>query len=444
MASIFSLNNSINSGQLDVAISQLLLLGTDKSMEVLDVGDIKFDFDVPDSGNDAKSLYVRIGDSTMTVRNSLTDGTDFYGLVDGNGLNPFKTAFTLTANSGSVYNFSFYSYRSDVKINEKDRTCSIKLRPIYYGGKGVNDYFRGNVDGLDPVGDGYSSKAYISNEENTNVVSSGRFIIDTLKSFSGYNDYIFESNTHVYSNVYSNGVGYNLIADPQLPSGDRLVPDAVVADSMLDTLFVLAGADGAIFGTSFNKNFYVRRVSDNNKVTISYSDIEDIESDPKDYEYETINVTSLGGNDYDLNSLYSTSEETYNDLANKTFSFTAKISLNLYGQWRNNVQPNPPVGSYYSNVFFLGDDGQGSKINVAPSVTGYAAALGADGESRISLTVFGIDTILPWTPFEISSTLSGSLPSGIENRHSGIVYRPSSLVYLLKEDKIKIKAYKIG
>lgn len=431
-------------GVLSITMDQIFGYTTNTTVHVLDVGDVKFDFDIAESETDATSIYSRIGDCTMVVRNELGNGDDFYNKLQIIGVNPFRIKFSLTANSGSSYDFYFYAFKNDVKIAEKDRSCSIKLRPIYYGGKGGGDYFNGTVGDLDPVGDGYTSNAYIDNEENTLVVSSGRFIRDALKSFSGVNNFILVSDAHQDVDSYTNGVAYNLVGDPFPPSGDTLVDPAGVAVSMLDVVLNFAGEEGAIFGTSFNQNFYVKRVSTANKVTLSYEDIEDISSEKSEYKYRSISVTSSGGLAYDTTSLSDTTTGNYNPLSQKTFSFTSRVTLGLNGQWRTNVQLNPPTGNYVSNVFYLGSDGQGTDVDTEDSVTGYAAALGADMSDRIELTVFGFDKVFPWTPFEISTSSDSALPSGISDRHSGIVFRPTSLVYSFKDDNIKIKAYKIA
>jgi hypothetical protein len=440
---ISSTDNQTAAGSLTIVIDQVYGYTNSTTVDVLDVGDIKFDFDIADSETDATSIYSRIGDCTMKIRNILGNGDDFYDEIKQTSTNPFRIKFTLNANSGSSYDFYFYAYKNDVKITEMDRSCHIKLRPIYYGGKSGQNYFDGTIDGLDPVGDGYTSNAYISNEENTLVVSSGRFIRDALKSFSGVDSLILISDAHEDTNTYTNGVAYNLVGDPFPPSGDNAVV-AVSSASMLDVVLNFAAEEGAIFGSSFNQNFYVKRVSTNNKVTITYADIEDLSSEQSEYKYRTISVTSSGGLAYDSSQLSDTTTVNYNLLSQKTFSFNSAVTLGLYGEWRTNVQPNPPLGSYYNNVFFLGSDGQGTKVDTIDSVSGYAAALGADMSDRIELTVFGFDKILPWTPFEISSSTSSFLPDGISDRHSGIVFRPTSLVYSFKEDKVKIKAYKIA
>lgn len=440
---ITSTGNQTAAGSLSITMDQIFGYTTNTTVDVLDVGDIKFDFDIADSETDATSIYSRIGDCTMKIRNILGNGDDFYDEIKQISTNPFRIKFTLDANSGSSYDFYFYAYKNDVKISEMDRSCQIKLRPIYYGGKSGQNYFDGTISGLDPVGDGYTSNAYIDNEENTLVVSSGRFIRDAMKSFSGIDSLILISDAHEDTNTYSNGVAYNLVGDPFPPSGDNAVV-AVSSASMLDVVLNFAAEEGAIFGTSFNQNFYVKRVSTNNKVTLTYADIEDLSSEQSEYKYRSISVTSSGGTAYDTSSLSDTTTVNYNLLSQKTFSFNSAVTLGLYGEWRTNVQLNPPVGPYYNNVFYLGSDGQGTKVDTTDSVSGYAAALGADMSDRVELTVFGFDKVLPWTPFEISSSTSSFLPSGISDRHSGIVFRPTSLVYSFKEDKIKIKAYKIA
>lgn len=440
---ISSTGNDVAAGSLSVVIDQMFGYTTNTTVDVLEVGDLKFDFDIASSETDATSIYSRIGDSTLKIRNKLGNGDDFFNIIKLISTNPFRVKFELTANSGSTYDFYFYAFKNDVKIVEKDRHCTIKLRPIYYGGKGGGDYFNGTVENVDPAA--YLEDAYIDNEENTQVVASGRFIRDALKSFSGVNDLILISDAHQDIVSFSNGVAYNLVGDPFPPSGDTLVDPDGLAASMLEVLLNFAGEEGAIFGSSFGKNFYVKRASTNNKVTLTFADIEDIETIHTDYQYATISVVSSGGTAYDgVTQLSDNTTTTYNSFSNRTFSFTSKVTLGLNGQWRTNVQLNPPVGNYVNNVFYLGADGQGTDVDTADSVTGYAAALGADLSDRVELTVFGFDKILPWTPFEISSSADTALPSGTSSRHSGIVFRPTSLVYSFNDDTVKVKAYKIA
>lgn len=440
---ITSIGNDVAAGSLSVVIDQVFGYTTNTTVDVLEIGDLKFDFDIAESETDATSIYSRIGDSTLKIRNTLGNGDDFFNTIKLISTNPFRVKFELVANSGSTYDFYFYAFKNDVRIVESDRHCSIKLRPIYYGGKGGGDYFNGTIENVDPSA--YLEDAYIDNEENTQVVASGRFIRDALKSFSGVNDLILISDAHQDITSFSNGVTYNLVGDPFPPSGDTLVDPDGLAVSMLEVLLNFAGEEGAIFGSSFSKNFYVKRASTNNKVTLTFSDIEDIETMHTDYQYATITVVSSGGTSYDgVTQLSDNTTTTYNSLSNRTFSFTSRVTLGLNGQWRTNVQLNPPIGNYVNNVFYLGADGQGTDVDTTDSVSGYAAALGADLSDRVELTVFGFDKILPWTPFEISSSTDVALPSGVSSRHSGIVFRPTSLVYSFNDDKVKVKAYKIA
>lgn len=439
MAVITSSSNKIASGVLGVTISGIASLSSNRTIDVLSVGSIKYDFDVPESGYDVKSLYVRYGDCTISFRDTMDDGSSLYDLVLTATTTPFKIELSLDANSGSTYSFLFYAYRNDVKLDEISRVTEIRMKPLISDGKSVADYFDGGLD-VDPAA--YLKDAYISNEENTKVVASGRFIRDILKSFNNFSGFVLESDSHEDIESFSNGVGYNLVGDPFPPSGDTLVVPSQVAVSALTVLFNFAGEEGAIFGSSFNHNFYVQRTSNASAVNVSYSEIESISVDRSEFEYYTVNVVSSGGTAYDSTSLLNSSSETYNIGAPKRFSFTSLVSCGLYGQWRTNVQPDPPVGNYYSNVFFLGSDGQGTKVDTNVSVDCYAKGIGAEIIERIDITVFGFDAIKPWNTLRIDSA-SGVLPPNLASRYSGSIFRPSALDYSFEDDKIKIRAYRI-
>lgn len=454
MPSIVSTGNSISSGTIDLSIDGLAI-ASDIDCELLSIGDLKYSFDNVGGEKDSNSLFVRAGECSISILDKLGDGTSFFDKAFDLGYETqVKTSLTLTHNDGSTYGFAFYFRRENVEIDEVSGECKIKLLPMFesreQGGTeqfGINSYFNGTLD-VDPSS--YTVDAVTSADptEITQAVSSGRFIKDTLKIYSGFNDFILDSDVHEDITSFTNLQGYNLVGDPDPPSGDTGLVASTT--SILNQVKDFAAREGAFFGYSFNKNFYIQRLKTNNNVSIDVSQIETLGSKITDRLFRSIEVINIAGPSYDGSALNETTSKNYVLGGYKTFRYRSYQYAELTGQYRTSIDlpPSPPAlpedQNTYNNVFFLGASGQGINVDTEASVDAYAAALSATSPRVIKAKIFGINNLFPWNTFNITDSGSSVLRDNFASRYTGIVFRPSILSYSFVNDTIDVTAYEVG
>jgi len=455
MPKIVSTGNVISSGVMSVSMDGFAI-NSDIDCELLSVGDLKYSFDNVGGEKDSNSLFVRAGECSISILDKLGDGSSFFDKVFDLGYETqIKTSFTLAHNSSETYSFVFYFRRENVEVDEVKGECKIKLLPIFNAGEqnnlqqfGINSYFNGTLS-VDPSS--YTVDAVDASEDTkiTQVVSSGRFIKDTLKVYSGFDDFILDSDVHEDITSFTNLEGYNLVGDPDPPSGDTDVVFSTT--SILEQVKDFAAREGAIFGHSFGKNFYVQRLKTNNNVSIEVSHVETLGSKITDRLFRSIDVLSIAGQSYDGSPLEQTTSKNYVLGGYKTFRYRSYQYAELTGQYRDSIDlptvppaQGPEEQTTFNNVFFLGGSGQGISVDTDASVDAYAAALSATSPRVVRAKIFGIDRLFPWNTFNITNNSSSILRDNFAARYTGIVFRPSILSYSFIDDTIDVTAYEIG
>jgi len=454
MPSIVSTGNTVSSGVISVDIDGLAI-SSDISAELIGIGELKYSFDNPGGEKDAKNLFVRAGECSISILDKLGDGTSFFDKAFNLGYETqVKTTISLTTPDSTVYDFVFYFRREDVEVDEIAGECKIKLMPMFESREqnnveqfGINSYFNGTLD-VDPSSYLVDAVTSADPTEVTQAVSSGRFIRDTLKIYSGFNDFVLDSNVHEDTESFVNNQAYNLVGDPDPPSGDTGMVASTT--SMLNQLKDFAAREGAIFGYSFGKNFYSYRLNTDRLVSIDVSQVESLGSTITDRLYRAIEVVNLGSPRFDGQVTNDTTSKDYVLGGYKTFRYASYQYAELTGQYRTSIDlpPSPPAleedQSTFNNVFFLGTGGQGIFVDTEESVDAYAAALSATSPRTIKMRVLGITNLFPWNTFQITNTGSSVLRDNFAERYTGIVFRPSILSYSFVNDTIDVTAYEIG
>ena len=453
MPSIVSTGNAISSGTMALSIDGLAI-SSDIDCELLSIGDLKYSFDNVGGDKDSNSLFVRAGECSISILDKLGDGTSFFDKAFNLGYETqVKASLTLSHNDGNTYGFAFYFRRENVEIDEVAGECKIKLLPMFESREqnnveqfGINSYFNGTLD-VDPSSYLVDAVTSADPTEVTQAVASGRFIKDTLKIYSGFNDFILDSDVHEDIDSFTNLQAYNLVGDPDPPSGDTGMVASTT--SILNQVKDFAAREGAIFGYSFNKNFYVQRLKTNNNVSIDISQIQDLGSRITDRLFRAIEVVNLGSARFDGQITDDTTSKDYVLGGYKSFRYVSYQYAELTGQYRASIDLPPPPQpeeeqATFNNVFFLGAGGQGVFVDTETSVDAYAAALSATSPRVIRATIFGINNLFPWNTFNITDSNSSILRDNFSERYTGIVFRPSILSYSFVNDTIDVTAYEVG
>lgn len=454
MPSISSGANTVASGTLSIVIDGIAV-SSDTTCELLGVGSLKYSFDNLSADKASTSLFVRNGDCSITILDKLGDGSSFFDHAFDLGYETqVKVNMTLVGNDSNTYEFVFYFRRENVKVDEIQGECTVNLLPLFSsktsGGVeqfAIDSYFDGALD-VDPSS--YLVNAVDKSEPTkvTRAVSSGRFIKDAMKVYSGFNSMVLDSDVHQDITSFTNLQPYNLVGDPSPPSGDTGMVASTT--SMLNQVKDFAAREGAIFGYAFNNNFYTYRLNTDSLVSLDASQVLSIGSTITDRVLSSIEVINLAGLRYDDVAMNESTIQSFAIGAYKTFRYNSYQYAELTGQYRTSIDlpPSPPAlpeeQQTYNNVFFLGAGSQGINVDTAATVSAYAAALSATSPRTITLTVNGIANLFPWNTFNITNTGSSSLRDNFADRYTGIVFRPSILSYSFVNDTIDVTAYEIG
>lgn len=435
MATWSSADNEIASGTLDIDITYPD--GNDLQFECLSVGKISYEFDLVEDVEEAKSIGMIMGDCSLTVHDVASDGSSIYELLSddnvayglSNALVNYTVTLELTTPSASTYTFHYYFTKPDVETDDLKRTTKIKLKTFSTTKALVSDYFNGDVfysNGV-AITTGVGANAYDAVEatptKGNKVVLAADFLRDILQTVNSNYTFVLDSedDTLVLSSQASSGNTYALIADDsERPSGVSL--DLTFVDSSsqcFEVVGVMAALEGAIYGSGFNTNFFVNRLSTSNSVSISQDDVGELKVAQSIRQWDEISVN------------YRNSE-----ISTLNFYVPGSKSFSYY--------MTPPTSSDSVNSCYIGNFNGSSFTATAPYIThdvnvasnAYSFSLGATGESKIELTVFGVDKIKPHQVF--------SLDSSFRSRYQGRTFRPTSLEYDLENDEIYIEAYQVA
>jgi len=461
--------------------------------DLLDMSSLQFDFDLAGSDQDVKEVGGIAGAATIKVLDELSNGGSAYdslksaigtysGVKSLNNAPVSNATLYFTPLSGSpTYRFLFDVFFTGVKNDEKTNHTSITLSQRA-SNRNVLTIATNSTNYVPPR---INVTVYNGTSINTitqvqNVITAGDFIqaaVGDLDSQSpstillrkrpagGTSIPFFCNATDISGAIIATN-----LAVPYIPvgsdSGEVFQFSGLDARkvSTVSLLKKMAGMDGAVFGTAFSNNFYTHRTINTSNVTLSVDEVEELSfaEDPR----STFSVSARVTNAYPI---------TVSPLGEQP---VLTNSGNTRAMW--------PFGSQNINVSIsadaLGNDGVLSTsrkpfiyIGVATGLTNInsnlsdliaypafgnaqtftenimtqstqemASAFGALFDNtgnitiplRIEATVQNVQKFQPYQVIKFDS----SLPARYQNKH----FRPSSIEYDLKADKIRVSAYEIA
>lgn len=435
MATWSSADNEIASGTLDIDITYPE--GSDLQFDCLSVGKISYEFDLIEDVEDAKSIGMIMGDCSIKVHDVASDGSSIYALLSddsvayglSNALVNYTVTLELTTPSSSVYNFHYYFTKADVETDDLSRTTSIKLRTFSTTRALVSDYFNGDVSYSNGVAiaTGVGANAYDAFEATVSrgnkVVLAADFVKDILQTVNANYTFVLDSedDTLVLSNSISSNTTYALIADDSEKASGASSDLTSLSSNVecFEVVGAMAALEGAIYGSGFNTNFFVNRLSTANNVEISEDNVGELKVMQSIRQWDEISVN-------------------YRNASVSTLNFYVP------GDKKFSYYMTPQTNSDSVNACYIGNFNGSWFTTTAPYIThdvdaasrAYSYSLGATGESKIELVVFGIDKVKPHQVFSLDSSFS--------SRYQGRTFRPTSLEYDLEKDEIYIEAYQVA
>jgi len=450
--------------------------GMDTNVEITDLGQLTYEFDlVPTQqsgarvGGIAGAMTVKLWDQ-MSNRGSFYDSMEEYiGTYDATNDLTFPRAncnvVWLSTRDDQTYRFPFSLSFSDIGIDERSQTATVKLQPkttnINIGNWGEE---RAPLYVANQVPYVYKILSYVMNIDNCVPTSIAiQDIVGTLDS--GFNvSNIYETATNIgtvqatsrYGTVVTTFDAFPTLARAATLGNGTVFPIFIFngvtstsydpTRSMFDVVKQYAAMEGAIFGSAFNVNFYINRTSNIYNVEFSNNEIADLSFVTVPRAYNTVAYTTRA-----------------NDKIRDGIGFL-NVNIN-YEAWRDapqqqsfdftNYDPYMVIGclefdggvsygySYVSNSgpiesnVAIRDVYQDSLFT--RSFQAFAAPLGITATNRSALrieaTILGADKVRPYEVIKFDNT--------VPIRYQGKHFRPTSLSYDLKADKVKVTAYQI-
>ena len=449
--------------------------GSPVNVDLLDMGPLTYEFDLVGSEDDVVvagiqgDMQIRIDDRTSgassaydVMKADLGDYAGVASLRDAPRAN-VNMNFTPTA-GGSTYGFRFDVQFAGLSFDERTNSTTIRMisrRPEtnvlqWNQNVVVNPSPRVNVSF-------YNGTAI--NSSNQNFATVGDFIETVIKEVDG------QAGTNIYktkipeghatapfprkSDIKYVGIAPANVLAPFIQGFDLA---ATTGEKIYDLLPRFAGYEGAIFGSAFGVNFYTSRSVNIYNATLGAEDIEDVKlaEGPTGLQRVKMSVTnsrnrSLFDDYYYLGNGNGTaagfrfgSQNIAQSIVDAKIGYAGLIGGMIYV---GNVALNSNINTNAIKDLDAATD-RGNRGRFLRNVLNVAARefalsrgviIADDGSinvgSRVDVTVLGSDTVKPHQVIKFDS----SLPGRFQGKH----FRPSSLEYDLKADKIRITAYEI-
>jgi len=446
-----------------------------RNVDLLDVSALRYDFDLIGSEDDTSvagiqgEMQIRVDDLTSVLTSAYDDLKAAVGDYSGveNLSNAPKANATLNftpRGSTTKYTFAFDVDFSGIAFDERTNSTSIRMiprRPTTNAKQWTENVVRNPSPRVNVA---FWNGTAI-NSSNQNFATVGDFI-DTL---------VRELNPDSTTNIYDTRTIPNHETKAFPTRADikytALVPANVLAPfiqgfdlgltiskEIYPLLPRFAGYEGAIFGSAFNVNFYTSRSINSRNQTLTADDVEDVKlvEGPTGLRQVQMNVTNSANqaisDDYFFlgngNGTAAAFPFGSQNIAQKIQDYKAGQTVGtggliyvgnvaLHSNINTNAIPDLDAASdrgnrtiYLENVLNVGAREFALSRGVIIADDG-TINIGA----RIEMTVLGTNTVKPHEVVKFDN----SLPGRFQNRH----FRPSSLEYDLKEDKIRISAYEI-
>jgi hypothetical protein len=457
--------------------------GEETNVVLQDISTIDFEFDlVPTQQTDARVGGIP-GTITVTLWDDMTNRGSFYDALE-NAIGTYEDVTDITyprANCNFIwitrkdsteYKFPFSLSFADIGIDERTRLSTAKLNPKTLNTT-IFEWGENRASSVLPNDIPYYFATYLMNINNG--VMAGYAIYDTISQLNDTFGTIYETaknlatiNVTGYYGTQAVNVGaFPLLNEASNYGNGTIIPQFLfngvstasyidaANTTMVDMVKKFAAMEGAIFGSAFNYNFYINRLTNVNNVVITNTDVTDLSfvSTPRAYNSITYTSrttpnTSVGGIVFTDGESFPNSNVTflaYRDAPQQqSFGFSNYNPWLVYGALQydagatifppyayvNNATPivnNRNILNTYQDALFF------------RSYKAFAAALGVSSTNksamRIELDVLDASKIKPWEVIRFNET--------VPSRYWGKHFRPTSLSYDLKADRVRVTAYEI-
>lgn len=394
------------------------------SARLLDMGNLKYEHDIPNSGTDATAIGVRSGSMDVDIEDFFINSSDTFidtleSAFDYASRPDWWIAFMYWREKGGSYGnpvvFKFSS--KDVEYTEQDKIVTISLNP--YQNTGIIDQ---NVNGffalfyLAGVGAYQFDFSPTGDLTTTDALTAGEFIRVAL--YHGFTQYynqlpiaakdepIVSSGIFVTGSPTSGTEWFVLKNEKDTYDGSTFNKETVI-----QTVGVLASLEGAIYGNGLGVSYYVARSDTSNSVELLWDNV----VNPEKVRFFNSRYRSL---EVTQGNLTETAEST-------TFASDKQINISFEG-----------TGIYKGTISGT-DVTETSKDNtiISEAIVNYPKAFGFQDATALELTYWGIGDIKPYSVL----TFNASAPALYKNKN----FRIRTVEYNFKQDSVKLELYQI-
>jgi hypothetical protein len=400
---------------------------------------IEQDFDLQYESEDLSEIRVNLSEITFEVFDRIGDGKSFLNLVSNMDINDAMTIQS-TVNGRTDY---FIAKRENCQYDWLKRSVTVKAIAALRYDVIVTNYA---IDAGD----------IISGFDNTGAISKEwvlpQNVIEAFLESQG-------------SSVTTVILGRSIYANSIIPS--QVNTNLAFLEGNVDTytkaqniVLKMSVVEGAMMGSMLGYAFYVVRNYDtdttytdgvttvNTMTTIDADDIEDYKIIPFQWnvrEYDTL-FTALNSfsqptpDATDPNNLYVTKEVNAAGIGDLNLRYTlepiAEFEWNSTDNQYEEVFGQSPVSPFYTTELLNWNEDLRDNTREV-----YAYALGVQDDDydvryRLDLTIFGIESVLPFQFIEFGTGISPFVDSK--------KLRPSKMSYDLEANKVSIEGYFIG
>lgn len=487
----------IASGTAIVRIETQGTTTTGVNVEILDVGKIRYMYDIYGTSNLIDAVSAIPGSWSVMVEDELSNLGSLYDSL----YSEIGTWSRVESNTGQlpVANVTLYlkerganDYQptrftldwTGVQYDERNKHLKLACSP-FISQQNVHTCFVQNIGTLQKMNFHYEGGTGAGGSKATAALT-GDFMRAVVSNLDASATTVIDAwQTTGYANVGTQQTSqpFNLASPPDEPLDGNVMPlivdPAELSSSYIgtddatnfanatnvrafDVVGALAALDGSIFGTAFGVNFWTHRNRNTTNVTLSIDEVQDIAYTvvPKTVRAVNLNLLNTPSLTYVSNGLPyigdvsgGVSAGTIVNFRKEGFPFSDQRVDIGFGQafpMLNKAEYNTTYGvnNFYAdagtwagqtiaavpNVAYLDVE----LINLDGAMEAYTVATGANAsridQTRITATILGINKIRPHQSVKFDNTLP---------RYSGRHYRPSMIEYDLKRDQIMLTAYEI-
>lgn len=402
------------------------------SVDLLDFGKLKYEFDIPNSGEDATAIGVKSGTVDVDL-DDFMDGNTLISVIESaynyaSRPKYWKAKMYFREKGGSYGNPIIFKFnQNDIDYSEEDKILSITLNPFQIPAMmdgGSYDSVFEFMNFFDTSTFDYYTLTYSpsGDETTSSAFLAGEFIRSVL--YKGYTDNFFgwpppsEDEPIFKSNVFVKGaVGIDSPASGTewfVVQNHKNIIGANTNNliNALQEVGRLASLEGAIFGSALGRSFYVVKRNTDNSIELDWDKVLNPEK-----------IRFLDNEYYELNITHgSESVSVISD------NFAAEKSMNI----------NFPQSGIYRATISDSDSATETSFTdgiIQEGVLNYPKSFGFGDAIFYKIKYWGIGNIKPWSVI----TFNVDAPAYLTSKN----FRIKNIEYDWKKDMVEMEIYQI-